>query len=1478
MSNQLQITGGAKVRALEGVITGTSGVLGSVPLGAANGVATLDSGGKVPVSQLPSSVVTYLGTWNAATNTPTLTNGVGDAGDMYICNVAGTVNFGAGPVVFAVGDWVLYGSGTWQKSSGQNGTVTSVGATITGGAIGITGSPITTAGTLAFAFAGTSGQYVNGAGNLTTFPTLITSIGLSMPSAFSVANSPLTANGSINVTGAGSSLQYIDGTGSLQTFPTIITEAQNLICDVYNETGATLTKGTVVYINGGHGNLPTVTKALATSDATSAQTFGIVQANITNNNNGHVVVIGNLTDLDTQTYAEGTQLYLSSTTAGAYTSVKQYAPAHLVYVAIVVRSHPTQGIIQVKIQNGFEMDELHNVYAQSPANGGILQYVTSTGLWTAVAGTTTNIAEGTNLYYTDARSRAALSFTAGSGAYNSTTGVITIPTNNNQITNGSNYITLTSLSFAAGSGAYNSTTGVITIPTNNTQITNGANYITLGSLSAGAGISYNNVTGVITSTITQYTDALARAAISLTTTGTSGAATYNSTTGVLNIPQYIGGVTSVFGRTGAVVATEGDYTLTQLGDVTITSPTTNQVLKYNGTTWINDTDANTGTVTSVGLSAPTGFSVTGSPVTSSGTLALAFASGYSLPTNVKQTNWDDAYTWVAAFPTQTGNNGKYLTTNGSVLSWADNPLGTVTSVAMTVPTGLSVSGSPITSSGTLAVTLAAGYSIPTTASQTNWDTAYTNRITSATSPLSITSNVISISQATISTNGYLSSTDWNTFNGKGSGTVTSVAALTLGTSGTDLSSSVATGTTTPVITLNVPTASATNRGVLSSSDWTTFNNKASALSGTINTIAYWDSATTIASLALATYPSLTELSYVKGVTSAIQTQLNAKQGTLTLTTTGTSGAATLVGNTLNIPQYSGGGGSMAIGGSITSATAGSVLYAGASGVLAQDNATFFWDSTNKRLGIGTTTPSADLTAYGSSINGVGLIRSQNGSQYMQMFNEGSGGDGVSGWANAGILESTGTGGMVISSFGGAITFQTSGTRNTRMTLTSGGSFGIGTTTIGSTLQVNGSAAIGYSASTAAPSFGLAVSGAVTISNSQSATYALNSTGTILVDKTESSGNLMLRLKEGTRQYWDLIMSLDETLLLKPQKSTSTEYPIFYIQNASGSTIFNVNTYTGRVGIGVGNTAVGSLLQVNGSAAIGYSTSTAAPNNGLVVSGIVGIGTTSTKSYSSLTNNGQFVNLSNIIINAGQAYTFNKYYNSGTGTDKAVSIGYAADFYLKNDNGSVIWRSTAGSVSADADVTMINRFEITSSGEWKMTPSANTAMLSTTGAYSLTGANAQSLLDLAGTWNTTGNPTAIKLNITNTASGATSNLMDLQVGGVSKFKVDKAGFLTSYNTFNTQTASYTLALTDASKIVEMNPSATATVTVPLNSSVAFPIGTEIAIFNYSNYTINIAATSGVTIRSLGGYLSIYSQYTGATLIKRGTDEWYLIGSI
>jgi len=143
--------------------------------GVSNGYASLDSGGKVPISQLPSSIMEYKGTWNAATNTPTLANGTGDTGDVYICNVAGTVNFGAGPLTFAVGDYVIYSGSIWQRSSGAVGTVTSVALTVGGDAISVSGSPLTTSGTLALAFSGTTSQYIRGNGTLANFPTSLVS-------------------------------------------------------------------------------------------------------------------------------------------------------------------------------------------------------------------------------------------------------------------------------------------------------------------------------------------------------------------------------------------------------------------------------------------------------------------------------------------------------------------------------------------------------------------------------------------------------------------------------------------------------------------------------------------------------------------------------------------------------------------------------------------------------------------------------------------------------------------------------------------------------------------------------------------------------------------------------------------------------------------------------------------------------------------------------------------------------------------------------------------------------------------------------------------------------------------------------------------------------------------------------------------------------------------------------------------------------
>lgn len=84
------------------------------------GVATLDGGGKIPAAQLPNSVMDYKGNWDASTNTPTLADGTGSAGDVYQTSVAGTQNLGSGPITFALGDWAVYNGTIWEKSINSN--------------------------------------------------------------------------------------------------------------------------------------------------------------------------------------------------------------------------------------------------------------------------------------------------------------------------------------------------------------------------------------------------------------------------------------------------------------------------------------------------------------------------------------------------------------------------------------------------------------------------------------------------------------------------------------------------------------------------------------------------------------------------------------------------------------------------------------------------------------------------------------------------------------------------------------------------------------------------------------------------------------------------------------------------------------------------------------------------------------------------------------------------------------------------------------------------------------------------------------------------------------------------------------------------------------------------------------------------------------------------------------------------------------
>ena len=224
-----------------------------------------------------------------------------------------------------------------------------------------------------------------------------------------------------------------------------------------------------------------------------------------------------------------------------------------------------------------------------------------------------------------------------------------------------------------------------------------------------------------------------------------------------------------------------------------------------------------------------------------------------------------------------GTAGQVLTVNSGATApqWSTPTTGTVTSVTGTAPISSSGGNTPAISISQ-ATTSTNGY-----LSSTDWNT-FNNKgngtvtSVSATSPVTSTGGAtptIAMPAATTSVSGYLTSTDWTTFNNKGSGTVTSVAALTLGTTGTDLNSSVATGTTTPVITLNVPTASASNRGALSSADWTTFNNKGSGTVTSASVVSANGFAGTVATAT--TTPAITISTSITGVLKGNGTAISA---------------------------------------------------------------------------------------------------------------------------------------------------------------------------------------------------------------------------------------------------------------------------------------------------------------------------------------------------------------------------------------------------------------------------------------------------------------------------------------------------------------------------------------------------------------------------------------------------------------------------
>lgn len=161
----------------------------------------------------------------------------------------------------------------------------------------------------------------------------------------------------------------------------VVDRAERIDVAVRNNSEFTILKGSVIYLNGAVGNRPTIALAKANSEITSSSTFGITVEDIPSNADSYVACLGTIHVLNTSSYTEGATLWLSPEVYGGMTTTKPLAPNHSVRIGIVTRSHPTLGSVVLQIQNGYEIDELHNVQITNPSDRQRLLYNSETTTW-----------------------------------------------------------------------------------------------------------------------------------------------------------------------------------------------------------------------------------------------------------------------------------------------------------------------------------------------------------------------------------------------------------------------------------------------------------------------------------------------------------------------------------------------------------------------------------------------------------------------------------------------------------------------------------------------------------------------------------------------------------------------------------------------------------------------------------------------------------------------------------------------------------------------------------------------------------------------------------------------------------------------------------------------------------------------------------------------------------------------------------------
>jgi hypothetical protein len=404
-SNNISVTGGT----MSGVTI--SDYIPTTQKAAALGVATLDAGGTVPLSQIPASIqggVSYQGTWNASTNTPTLTNGVGTKGYYYVVSVAGNTNLD-GITSWNVGDWAIFNGTVWQKVdntdavtsvNGYTGTVVLTNTDISGfgtmstqnaNAVAITGGTIN--GTTIGATTASTGAFttVTASTSLTT-PTVQASNsgGLSLKNSAGTTQISIGAGGgdnaSINVstninganaqidispTGTGHVHMKPTGTGAVEIAPTNVGTMDNMTIGATTARAITGTTITATSFVGSGASLTNVVNSLAASTGISVSgSTGAVT--VTNTAPDQTVVLTAGTGISTSgTYPNFTITNTSPSSGGTVTSVTGTAPV---------------------VSSGGNTPAISMAAATTSVNG----YLTSTD-WTTFNGKQAALVSGTNI-------------------------------------------------------------------------------------------------------------------------------------------------------------------------------------------------------------------------------------------------------------------------------------------------------------------------------------------------------------------------------------------------------------------------------------------------------------------------------------------------------------------------------------------------------------------------------------------------------------------------------------------------------------------------------------------------------------------------------------------------------------------------------------------------------------------------------------------------------------------------------------------------------------------------------------------------------------------------------------------------------------------------------------------------------------------------------------------------------------------------